>query len=132
MNDFHPLTAAELAHRWRERTVLEYASEAAAEALDAQEYVTPDAALRWLLTLAWHGLQEARDRAANGRWSIECDGQVARIVGLTKLVGPESWESVPVPLILDGVYELIHERTGTPTPLTDDDRRRARAVLDGR
>lgn len=126
------LTAADLAYRWRERTVLESVDEAIVEAGRTEEYATPDSALRWMLHLAWSGLQSARYEARNGKWSIACDHRVSQIVGLTRLVGPLSWEVVSVDLILDGVYERIHEAIGTPTPLSDDDRRRAQAVMDRR
>jgi hypothetical protein len=130
--DYVELTPADLAHRWHERTVLESVDEAIANAGATQEYATPDSALRWLLNLAWHGLQSARHEAMNGSWSINCDHQVTRIVGLTRLVGPLSWGPVPVDLILDGVYERIHEAIGTPTPLSADDRQRARALMERR
>lgn len=110
------------------RTVLEYVDEAVAVAGSAEEYATPDSALRWLLVLAWDDLQKARSEALNGRWSMACDQQVCRIVGLTRLVGPLPWEQVQVDLILEGVYERVHEALGTPTPLSDDDRQRAWAV----
>lgn len=99
--------------RWRKRTVLEYVDEAIAQA-GAEEYATPDAALRWLLQCAWEDLQTAREQARNGRWSMECDDAVARIVGLTRLVGPLSSECVPDDVIRDGIYEQIHEAIGTP------------------
>jgi hypothetical protein len=130
--DYVELTAADLAHRWRERTVLESVDEAVAQAGAAEEYATPESALRWLLQLAWDDLQSARREALNGRWSINCDGQVTRIIGLTRLVGPTPWEQVSVDLILDGVYERIHEAIGTPTPLSEEDRRRAREVKERR
>lgn len=130
--DYRELTAADLAHRWREKTVLESVEEAVAGTQDAEEYATPDSALRWLLQLAWADLESARRRAIDGRWSIECAGQVDQIVGLTRLVGPLDWGHVQVDLILDGVYERIHELIGTPTPLSDDERRRAREVLERR
>lgn len=130
--EYVELTAADLAHRWRERTVLEYINEAIAQADETEEYATPDSALRWLLRLSWDDLRQAREQAINGRWSMNCDGHVDRIVGLTRLVGPLSWEHVSVDLILDGIYERIHEGIGTPTPLSDDERRRARAVKDRR
>lgn len=132
MSDYVELTAADLAHRWRPRSVIESVDEAVAECLADEEYATRDSALRWLLRLAWSDLQEARRNALDGRWSIACSHQVARIVGLTRLVGPLSWEHVPVDLILDGVYERIHEAMGMPTPLSEDDRRRAREVMDRR
>lgn len=102
--------------------------EAVAQAGAAEEYATRRSALRWLLELAWHDLQAARLQAQNGRWSISCDNQVARIVGLTRLVGPLPWGLVDVNLILDGVYEQIHAAIGSPTPLSDADRRRAQAI----
>src|SRR3954469_24727649 len=123
MSDYVELTAADLAYRWRDRTVLESADEAVAECAGDEEYATSESAMRWLLVLAWHDLEDARRSAINGRWSIACSGQVARIVGLTRLVGPLLWEEVPVPLLLDGVYERVHEAIGTPTPLSEDARR---------
>jgi hypothetical protein len=131
--EYQELTAADLAYRWRERTVLESLDESLAEArATSEEYATPDSALRWLLRLAWSDLQMARHDARNGKWSIACDHQVSRIAGLTRLVGPVSWEVVPVDLILDGIYERIHEAIGTPTPLSDDDRQQAREVMEAR
>jgi len=132
VSDYVELTAADLAHRWRERTLTERVDEAVTSAAEAAEYATGDSALRWLLGCAWHDLQDARRRAINGHWSIECNHQVSRIVGLTRLVGPQPWGAVPVDLIIDGVYERIHEAIGTPTPLSDDDRRRAREVMERR
>lgn len=129
-DDYVELTAADLAHRWRERTVLEYVDEAVEQAGATEEYATPDEALRWLLELAWSDLEQARHYALNGRWSMACDGHVTRIIGLTRLVGPLSWEHVSVDLILDGIYERIHEAIGAPTPLSAEDRERAQGVKD--
>lgn len=130
--DYVELTAADLAHRWRERPLLEYVDEAIAYAGDTEEYATPESALRWQLQLAWSDLDDARRSALNGRWSIKCEHAVTQIVGLTRLVGPTPWEAIPVDLILDGIYELIHEAIGTPSPLSDEDRQRVREVLERR
>lgn len=130
--EYVELTAADLAHRWRERTVLESVDVAIASAGSTEEYATPDSALRWLLRLAWDDLQSTRHSAIDGKWSMACDGQVERVIGLTRLAGPLEWEHVQVDLILDGIYERIHEAIGTPTPLSVDDRRRALAVKDRR
>lgn len=130
--DYVELTAADLAHHWRERTVLESVDEAIANADSTEGYATPDAALRWLLKLAWDDLQRSRREAANGRWSMACDHQVDRIVGLTRLVGTAPWEEIQVELLLDGIYERIHEAIGAPTPLSDADRQRAREVKERR
>jgi hypothetical protein len=129
--DYVELSPADLADRWRERTVLECVDEAVAGAVDAKEYETPDAAMRWLLGLAWGDLAEACGMALNGRWSLRCDYAVHRIIVLTLLIGPQSWESVSVDLILNGVYERVHEKAGCPTPIPEDDRRRAREVQEG-
>jgi hypothetical protein len=131
-SDYVELTPADLAHRWRERTVLESVDEAIANADSTEEYATPEAAMRWLLKLAWDDLQRSRREAINGRWSMACDHHVDRIIGLTRLVGPVPWEEIQVDLLLDGIYERIHEAIGHPTPLSDDDRRRAREVLERR
>lgn len=130
--EYRELSAAELTYRWRDRTVLESVDEAIAQAAADTEWATPLSALTWLLVCAWNDLQDARGRALNGKWSITCDHQVGRIVGLTRLVGPANWEVVPVDLILDGVYERIHEAMGMPGLLLDGDRRHAQAVMDRR
>lgn len=128
--EYVELTPADLAERWRERDPLEDIDAAARQV--HEEYATPDSALRWLLSLAWGQLLEAKRGAINGRWSIQCENVVDRIAGLTRLVGPQEWESVPVDLILNGWYERVNAAAGHPTPLTDDDRRRAQEVLDRR
>lgn len=107
------------------RTVLDSAIHAAAP---APEYANSYAALRWTLQLAWDALQQARADAASDSWSAACDAQVRRIVGLTRLVGPLPWDAVDVDLVLDGVYEHLHEAIGMPTPLPVATRRRVEAV----
>jgi hypothetical protein len=128
--EYVELTEADLAHRWRTRPVSEYVDAAVSAAAEDDEFATPDSALRWLLELAWDDLRRAQERALGGRWSMKCDGQVSRIVGLTRLVGPLSWRHVSVDLILSGVYERIHESMGNPTPLTDEERQQAQAIRD--
>lgn len=113
------------------RTLLNDVDAAVVEAGEAEEYATPDSALRWSLELAWSALDWARRYAANGRWSVDCGNQVTHIIGLTRLVGPLPWEKVPVDLVLDGVYEYIHAAVGTPTPLTEDDLRKVREIKAG-
>lgn len=128
--EYVELTPADFAERWRERDPLEVIDAAAREL--HEEYATPDSALRWLLTLAWDELSKARRSAINGHWSMQCESVVGKIAGLTRLVGPQEWGSVQVDLILNGWYERINAAAGHPTPLTDDDRRRAQEVLDRR
>jgi len=114
------------------RNLIEALDEAIAFAGETEECATAESALRWLLELAWADLQAARRRAMDGRWSMECDSAAARIVGLSRLVGPVSWEDIDVELVLDGLYERLYEVIGTPTPVSDDDRQQCQAILDGR
>ena len=134
-SDYVEMTPADLAYRWRERTVVESAQQATQQAMSLRdedyEYASAEKALAWLLKLAWSDLALARSRAMNGMWSIECDGYVERIVGLTELAGPTRWERVAVGLIVDGTYEAIHAAAGYPTPLSEDDLRRAQRTLSG-
>lgn len=122
------LTDTALAHRWRRKTLLEYVDEAVSEGTPGEEYATPEAALKWLLRNTWSDLERCRREAVNGVWSIACDAQVARIAGITQLVGPTPWAEIPAGLLLDGVYERVHQLIGTPTPLSDADRQYAAEV----
>lgn len=110
--------------------LLDYLRKAVDYAGGSVEYATSESALRWLLELAWHDLQAARRAAINGIWSIDCDDQVSRIIGLTRLVGTCPWEKIQIDLLLDGIYEHIHAAIGTPTPLSDEDRRRIQALAE--
>jgi hypothetical protein len=85
----------------------EYLVRAVTDAQGASEYETAEDALRWLLCCAWDDLHRARESAANGRWSMACDSAVGKIVGLTGLVGPISWEQVQIDLLLDGTYGQV-------------------------
>ena len=101
-----------------DRALRESVDRAIACAGNTSEYATQESALSWLLECAWYDLQSARRMAANGVWSMGCDDQVSRIIGLTMLIGPMSWRNICVDLLADGIYERIHEAAGTPTPLT--------------
>lgn len=81
--------------------------------------------LRDELAGAWEGLAEARRRALSGAWSMACDAAVRRIARLTWATEPLSWVDVPLVLTLDGLYEVVHELIGTPTPLSDEEYERA-------
>lgn len=73
-----------------------------------------DDAARWELALLWNDLHDARGYAANGEWSIKCDGLLSRIQVFTRLVGPTPWEEIPIPLLEDGTYQRIHAEMGVP------------------
>ncbi len=130
--EYVEMTAADLAHRWREESLPEYVDQAVAQSREDTEYATAESALRHLLALAWNDLVYARERAMNRRWSVECDWHVARIVGLTRLVGPLPWGHVNVDLIVDGTYERVHGAMGVPTPLSEADRAQAQEVKNSR
>lgn len=128
MDEYVRLTAADLAERWRPRDPLEQVGEAAAQV--NEEYATQESALLHLLYCSWHDLLDAQRRAINGRYSIDCESIVGRIAGLTRLMGPISWESVPVALLLNGWYERINEACGHPTPLSAEARATAQEIQD--
>jgi hypothetical protein len=108
---------------------MEQARKSAIEALNEP----PDDVLAYIQECAWDDLLKARRDAINGAWSIQCDSVVHRIAWLTKHTEkPTPWGDIQVDLLLDGTYEAIHEAIGFPTPLSDEDRARAREVLDRR
>lgn len=131
VSGYEELTAADLAHRWRERTPLEYIDEVASLSAD-EEYKDKKSALQWLLYLSWHALKDAQRTALNGSWSIQCESEVRKIVNLTRLVGPISWDRVPCEFVVNGIYERIHTAMGVSTPVSDSDRADAQAVIDRR
>ena len=81
------------------------------------------------LVALWDDLDDAVRDAYNGVWSIRCDTLVARISMLTLELGkPTEWSRVPVRLLLNGVYETLHEAIGMPTPLSAEDRAYANKI----
>lgn len=64
------------------------------------------------LKYLWSDLDNAIRYAINGKWSIQCDGLEDRIKTLTQLVGPTPWESVPITMLENGVYQRIHDELG--------------------
>jgi hypothetical protein len=63
------------------------------------------------LVALWSDLGEALRRAGRS-WSVECDGMVVRIVMLSRLSGPTSWEWIPESLLASGVYQGILRTAG--------------------
>ncbi|MFJ6119796.1 hypothetical protein [Streptomyces sp. NPDC092129] len=53
----------------------------------------------------WGDLNEARQSAINGQWSIRCDNLEARIKSLTQVVGPTPWDEIQIPLLELGIYQ---------------------------
>ncbi|MEU5580913.1 hypothetical protein ABZ791_30015 [Streptomyces huasconensis] len=77
------------------------------------------------LAFLWDDLHDAQCSAAGERWSMACDRLVERIKALTQLVGPTPWDEVQIPLLVNGVYQRIHDELGIP--VTVDMERVARA-----
>ena len=71
----------------------------------------PAAVAEELIAL-WSDLGEAMRRAGRQSWSVECDGLVVRIVMLSRLTAPTSWQWVPEPLLASGVYQGILQSAG--------------------
>jgi len=64
------------------------------------------------LVALWSDLASAIRRAPGGYWSIECDALVVRIVMLSRLAGPTSWEWIPSELLTTGVYQGVLDAAG--------------------
>jgi hypothetical protein len=71
-------------------------------------------------------------RASDGGrgWSIEMGGIAEGIAARLQLVGPCDWKRVPIDVLLDGWWALIHERAGLEPPLFD--RERVQKIRDDR
>ena len=59
------------------------------------------------LVALWSDLASAIRRARPACWSLECDALVVRIVMLSRLAGPTSWEWIPQELLTNGVYHGV-------------------------
>ena len=78
--------------------------------------------IRAELVALWSDLGNARRDALNGSWSVRCDGIVARIVTLSRMVGAAPWGHVDVDTILSGLYVRVHVEHGLHHPAVDWDR----------
>ncbi len=67
----------------------------------------------------WSDLAHARQFAANGVWSMQCDNLAYRIVMLSRVVGACPWGEIDVDVLLDGLYVRIHDEAGLPYPEVD-------------
>ena len=59
------------------------------------------------LVALWSDLASEICRAGGGCWSVQCDALVVRIVMLSRLAGPTSWEWIPWELLTTGVYQDV-------------------------
>ena len=76
-------------------------------------------AIRGEIVSLWGDLSSAINESINHQWSIRCDGLTERIVELSHLVGPTSWEEIGVGLLESGVYERIYHDAGIDYPPVD-------------
>jgi hypothetical protein len=96
---------------------------------------TPDsleAAVRDEIANLWNDLDNAIRMAHNGEWSVGCDNYAGRIIRLSRLAGPLSWENVPFTMLLSGTYHrmLADARIGHAEP-GEDHLRKMQEWLDG-
>jgi hypothetical protein len=77
------------------------------------------AAIREELMDLWHDLSWAVEYAHDGCWSMQCESLAGRIVELSRLVGPTSWEHIQVKLLRSGVYERVYDEAGIAYPPID-------------
>ena len=62
-------------------------------------------AVRAELANLWHDLDEAVRMAYRGGWSVGCDNVAARIIRLSRLAAPASWQNVPITMLITGTYQ---------------------------
>jgi hypothetical protein len=77
--------------------------------------------LRDELADLWSDLSDARGKAANREWSMQCDWLTGRIVRLSRLTGATPWKKIPCDLLLDGIYTGIMDQAGVPFDRPDLD-----------
>lgn len=80
----------------------------------------------------WDDLNRAIDRAINCTWSIEAEGLKERIQRFTKLVGPTPWEQVQLPLLENGIYQLVHAEIAVQAEVDMERVARTRASINAR
>ncbi len=84
------------------------------------------------LVYLWDNLFEARDRARNGVWSMECDCLITRIKQAMDLVGPVNYENIGMNYLMTGEFQQIVEQYGLskiqPVP-TNEERKLYRELM---
>ena len=73
----------------------------------------PEAAALHRAQLAtWDHLLDALHRARNGYWSMGVESEVDLLVEIIRASKPIPWGSIPVVLLLSGVYTSVLEKAG--------------------
>jgi hypothetical protein len=88
-------------------------------------------ALRDELEHLWDDLAEdyRMSRANPPEQSMGCLGRIERIQKITKLVGPCLPEAIPMPFLLDGVYEKVHAEIGITATVPEEMLQRCREYV---
>lgn len=76
-------------------------------------------AIRAELVALWSDMYWAVREAHEGGWSMRCDNLTARIVNLSRLVGPTSWQVIDIETLKGGVYEKVYRDAGIEYPAVD-------------
>jgi hypothetical protein len=91
-----------------------------------------EAAVRDEIANLWNDLDEAMRMARNGHWSIGCDNYAGRVIRLSRLAGPVSWENVPFTMLLGGTYHRLLADAGIEhVEPGEDDLQKMREWIDG-
>ena len=93
---------------------------------------TLESVARWELLLLWNDLHSAYRAAANGSWSIRCDGLADRIKMFTEQVGPTPWEEIQIDLLEAGIYQRVHAEIGVAVEVDMARVAQTRASIDER
>lgn len=75
--------------------------------------------MRHELLSLWADLEQARRYAINRTWSRDCARLVHRIIRLTLIVGPISWEEIDISLLETGIYQAVHDALKIDYPAPD-------------
>lgn len=90
---------------------------------DEEEFGTLEEAASHELKQLWDDLNRASMVASTERWSINCDNIAYRIAVLTRALGKATpWEEIQVGLLVDGIYQRMHDLMGIPYEQPDMER----------
>lgn len=82
-------------------------------AKEADRAESPAGAIELELVNLWYDLYLARRHAARGGWSMGCENTVGRIITLTRVLDRgTSWRKVVAPLLIDGIWQAVHDAAG--------------------
>lgn len=83
--------------------------------------MTPEQWIHDELIDLWNDLDVAQRNAANGDWSIQCDGIGERIKQASELVGPVDYGDVGMTFLITGWFADMNRRIGIVNPKLPSD-----------